>query len=139
MKLPSGHQPISSSRFCHFATIMHGDFTEDAGVAAAQAMVSSGSLPTAVFGANDLVAAGMLDRFEDHGLQVPGDVSIVGYDNTFLAGLHRIALTTIDQPRARMGRLALELLLERIDGRREPRTHLTEPTLVVRKTSGRAP
>jgi DNA-binding LacI/PurR family transcriptional regulator len=130
---------MQEAGLARFATIMHGDFTEEAGVAAAQAMVASGVLPTAVFGANDLVAAGMLDRFEDHGVQVPGDVSIVGYDNTFLAGLHRIALTTIDQPRAQMGRLALELLLERIDGRREPRTHLTEPTLVVRKTSGPAP
>ena len=119
------------------ATVLAGDFTEEAGVAAAQALVAGGRpLPTAMFGANDLVAAGMLDRFEDHGVEVPEDISIVGYDNTFLAGLHRIALTTIDQPRVEMGRLALELVLERVDGRREARTHLTQPTLVVRKTSG---
>jgi DNA-binding LacI/PurR family transcriptional regulator len=121
------------------AEILPGDFTEEAGVAAAEAMLARGALPTAVFGANDLVAAGMLDRFEDEGVSVPADISIVGFDNTFLAALHRIALTTIDQPRVQMGRLALELLLERVDGRRETRTHLTEPTLVVRKTSGPAP
>ena len=67
---------------------------------------------------------------------MPGDVSIVGYDNTFLAGLHHIALTTIDQPRAEMGRLALELCWSASTAAREPRTHLTQPTLVVRKTSG---
>jgi len=136
----SGYErAMEEAGLARFATVLHGDFTEESGVAAAGAMLAAGALPTAVFGANDLVAAGMLDHFEDHGVQVPEDVSIVGYDNTFLAGLHRISLTTIDQPRALMGRLALELLLERVDGRREPRTHLTEPTLVVRSTSGPVP
>ena len=69
-----------------FATVLAGDFTEDAGVAAAGALIAGGGeLPTAVFGANDLVAAGMLDRFEDERVDVPEDISIVGYDNTFLA------------------------------------------------------
>ena len=119
--------------------VIPGDFTEDAGVTAARELLSGKTMPTAVFAANDLVAAGMLDQFEDHGVRVPEDVSIVGYDNTFIAGLHRMSLTTIDQPRVQMGRLALELLLERVDGRRDPKLHLTEPTLVVRATSGPAP
>lgn len=117
--------------------IVAGDYTELAGVQAAERLLDSGDLPTAVFAANDLVAAGAIDRLEDAGLRVPEDVSVVGYDNTFLAALHHVSLTTVDQPRPAIGARAFEALLERTEeGRTAPLHARITPSLVVRSTTG---
>ena len=117
--------------------VVSGEFTEVAGVRAAERLLAVGELPTAIFAANDLVAAGAMDRLEDDGLGIPRDVSIIGYDNTFLAALHHMSLTTIDQPRPELGRLAMTMLVERIDDGRSAAAHLKlQPSLVIRATTG---
>jgi DNA-binding LacI/PurR family transcriptional regulator len=121
------------------ARVLPGDFTEQAGVTAAQHLLADGSLPTAIFAANDLVASGAIDTLENAGVKVPDDVSVMGFDNTFLARLRQVSLTTIDQPTGELGRTAMELLVERIDGaRRDAVVHLTTPSLVVRRTTAPA-
>jgi DNA-binding LacI/PurR family transcriptional regulator len=119
--------------------VVGGDFTEAAGLTGVERILERGRVPTAIFAANDLVAIGALARLEDAGYRVPDDVSIIGYDNTNVSALRHVNLTTIAQSQAGMGRRAVELLLERIGGRREARHEITPAELVVRTTTGPAP
>jgi DNA-binding LacI/PurR family transcriptional regulator len=121
------------------ARVLAGEFHERAGVDAAGRLLRGASLPTAIIAANDLVAVGLIDRLEQDGVRIPEDVSVIGYDNTFIAGLAHVQLTTINQPRREMGVEAFALLLERAAGRSERVTRVHEPTLVVRSTTGPPP
>lgn len=101
-----------------------------------QSLIDSGDLPTAVFVANDFAALGALDAIDEAGLEVPEDISVVGYDDSALSHIRRIALTTVAQPSVEMGRTAVRLLIERIqEGRSDPRHIVLPPQLVVRGTS----
>ncbi len=116
--------------------VVPGVFTEASGVDAAEMALKQDPSFTAVFAGNDMSALGALDALDAAGLRVPDDVSLVGYDNTFIAALRHIGLTTIDQGRDRIGRLAVEMLIERVeDGRTVARHLTTPPTLVVRNTT----
>ncbi|MEL7159042.1 MAG: LacI family DNA-binding transcriptional regulator [Actinomycetota bacterium] len=116
--------------------VLSGDFTESSGTQGVEDLLERPELPTALFAANDLVAVAAIDRLEDAGLRIPDDISVVGYDNTSLAALNHISLTTIDQPRVEMGQAALRCAIERIDhGRRAPVAQVLAPQLVVRHTT----
>jgi DNA-binding LacI/PurR family transcriptional regulator len=118
------------------STVAGGDYTEDGGARGVGALLRGTDVPTAIFAANDLAAVGALQALAEHGLRVPEDVSLVGYDNTALAALGHINLTTVDQPRRDMGATAVRLLLERLDeGRSRARHLVVAPSLVVRGTA----
>ncbi|MGI9624432.1 MAG: LacI family DNA-binding transcriptional regulator [Acidimicrobiales bacterium] len=116
--------------------IIPGSFTEAAGNEGVDRLLREAELPTAVFAGNDLMATGALDRLESEGLTVPGDVSLVGFDNTALAALGQIGLTTVNQPRHTLGELAAAALIERIEGKRSSAVHkVLAPSLVPRTTT----
>jgi DNA-binding LacI/PurR family transcriptional regulator len=117
------------------AQVMTGDFTEEAGAHAAGRLLHGPTLPTAIFTANDVSAVGAIDEIERCGLVVPDDVAVVGFDNTSLAALNHIGLTTIDQPRREMGASAARMLIEAINDRGELSDVLMPPSLVVRRTT----
>ncbi|WP_330229282.1 LacI family transcriptional regulator [Nocardia sp. NBC_00508] len=119
--------------------VVPSEHTDSAGMAAVRKLLnlfSRDNFPTALVCGNDFNAVGAMSALEEAGLRVPEDVSVVGYDNTSLAALRHVALTTIDQPRIQMGRLAIEALTERLrDGRTAPVRRRLQPSLVVRSTT----
>ncbi|MEZ5294963.1 MAG: LacI family DNA-binding transcriptional regulator [Ilumatobacteraceae bacterium] len=117
-----------------------GDFTEASGATAAEHALSDGRPVTAIFAGNDLSALGALDVIDDAGLRVPDDVSLVGYDNTFVSALRHIELTTIDQRQPELAALAVDALVGRVTGERTAVQHIViPPELVVRKTTAAPP
>jgi DNA-binding LacI/PurR family transcriptional regulator len=118
--------------------VVGGDFTEEAGARGAERLLRSAVLPTAIFTANDLSAVGAIDVVERNGLGVPEDVNVVGFDNTSIAALNHICLTTIDQPRREMGAAATAMLLDSINDRGELSDVLMSPSLIVRRTTAPA-
>jgi DNA-binding LacI/PurR family transcriptional regulator len=123
--------------------VVASEHTDTAGAKAVREMMDrfpGRRLPTAVVAGNDFNAVGAISALEDSGFRVPEDVSVVGYDNTSLAALRHVSLTTVDQPSVQIGRLAAEALLQRVRGERtEPVRHLLHPTLVVRATTAGPP
>ncbi|MFV1999461.1 MAG: LacI family DNA-binding transcriptional regulator [Acidimicrobiia bacterium] len=114
-----------------------GGFTEEGGNAGIRTLLARRPRPTAIFVANDLAAIAVLEVLDTEGLSVPQDVSVVGYDNTAMSASHRLGLTTVDQPRHDMGRMAAELVIARIDHDRHTASHVVlSPKLVVRETTG---
>lgn len=111
-----------------------GDFTEAGGHEAMNTLLSARKKPTAVFAANDFSALGALAAAQGRGIEVPKQLSIIGYDNTPLSQLSRIGLTSIDQPRQLLASEAVRLLLERIDGRSKA-VHLVVPPSLVERTT----
>ena len=93
--------------------------------------------PDAIFCANDLIATGALTALHDAGLDVPGDVAVIGMDNTYLCDVVYPRLTSVDIGASRRGHAAAELLMKRIElPSRRARIIDVPPTLVVRETCG---
>ncbi len=101
-------------------------------------LLSSGKRFTALFAFNDISAIGAIRALAEAGLNVPEDVSVIGFDDIHAAAFHNPALTTIRQPLYQMGQLAAEHLLKRIangSAATFPELVMVEPELIVRQST----
>lgn len=121
--------------------IIPGDFSLAAGCVAAKAWLALNDRPTAVFCASDLLALGFISELARHGLKVPDDVSVIGFDDIDLAEQFIPPLTTIRQDRLRIGETAANMLLERLDVGSDATTEFTSivPVSLVVRDSTAAP
>lgn len=120
-------------------TMQQGFSTFDSGVRSAKELLSLDPRPTAIFAANDDMAAGVIYEAQELGLRVPDDLSIAGFDDTLLASRIWPGLTTVRQPTREMGETAALLLIDRVMGRRAEASAPIPTELVVRRSTGRAP
>ncbi|HVX47722.1 MAG TPA: substrate-binding domain-containing protein [Mycobacteriales bacterium] len=108
----------------------------EGGEAAIMSAVSASNPPPAIFCVNDLVALGVLRALMRRGIAVPDDVAVVGYDDVEFAAMLSTPLTSVRQPKYRLGQAAAELLLaEADDGDHRHEQRLFQPELVVRESS----
>ncbi len=125
--LPEMGQPV----------LYEGDFGLEGGRRAARELLSTGASPSAVVVANDLMALGFVQECHSAGLQVPHDISVVGFDDIAFAALSDPPLTTVCLPRTELGRQAFKALVACIEHPERQGIEIKVPTyLVVRASTG---
>ena len=122
------------------AMVIPGGHSEEAGTRAVAALMSTHPRPTAVIAFNDRVAVGLLDGLLRAGVEVPGDMSVAGYDDSPLSRLAHIGLTTVSQESHGLTEHAVAAVVERLDGGRTGHREIVlRPRLVVRTTTATPP
>ena len=115
--------------------IVESHFDFEGGIVGTQKLLSLSDRPTAIFCCSDTIAIGAYQAIQNQGLRIPQDISIMGYDDIELARYLFPSLSTISQPKAELGKLAVETLLQRIQEPNENyRTLVLEPTCILRES-----
>lgn len=113
--------------------ILSGNFNLSSGYEQMHKLLDSSSPPTAVFASNDMMALGAMNAIRERGLDIPSDISVVGFDDIPQASTTHPKLTTVRQPLEQMGRFGVQLLLEQIANPDRTPSHTTLATeLIIR-------
>ena len=115
--------------------IIESDFECEGGYPAFKKMAQRGALPSSIFVSNDMMAMGVINAANELDIKVPDDLSIIGYDDIHIAKFMSPSLTTIHQPKYRLGQAAVETLVRKLDEKStEAQVVQLEPALVERKS-----
>jgi len=118
---------------------VRGDYSIESGAAVMPEIIVSG-MPEAIFAANDRMALGILQYCRTQGIRIPEDLSLAGFDDTFFSQYIHPSLTTVRQPILEMGSLAMEKLIQLIEGHPLASPHVILPApLIVRESCGCKP
>ncbi len=115
--------------------VVEGAYTFESGVACAERLLAGKVRPTAIFAGNDEMAMGAYVAVRRAGLSIPDDISIVGYDDTPMAGRVWPPMTTVRHPIRQMGKAAAELLLRTVGGGKTENIQTFTPDIVVREST----
>ncbi|SFN45021.1 transcriptional regulator, LacI family [Streptomyces sp. cf124] len=121
------------------ARVVHSGYSEEGGYRGAMELLTLERPPTAIFAGADVAATGVFRAAAELGLRIPGDLSLAGYNNTSVASLAPVSLTSVDQAGAMMGETAARLLLERIENRRDRAVVMASAPHLVSRGSTAAP
>ncbi|MEV5157181.1 LacI family DNA-binding transcriptional regulator [Streptomyces sp. NPDC053728] len=121
------------------ARVLHAAYSDEGGFKAGMTLLTAARRPTAVMTGADVAALGVYRAAHELGLRIPEDVSLVGYNNTALAALATVQLTSVDQAGHTMGSTAARMLIERVEGRRDRAMQTTMTPRLVQRGSIAAP
>ncbi len=113
-----------------------GDFDRKQARLSVEAWLASGTEIDAVFAADDEMAIGVLAAFEHAGIRVPQDIALVGFDDMYLSQYLNPPLTTVNAPTEQVGRVAIQLLLQKIQGQHTDNLVLLPTELIIRQSCG---
>jgi LacI family transcriptional regulator len=120
--------------------VREGDFLQPSGFRQAHSLFEMQDPPTAIVASNDVMALGAMDAAKAAGLRIGKDISIIGFDDIYMASHTYPPLTTIRQPLANMGETALDMLVSLLQGRTLlNHRHELATELIIRESTGRIP
>ena len=113
-----------------------GDLSMEDGYSCTLGLLKNQNPPTAILAANNLMAIGALKAARDEGRDVPGDLSVIGFDDSLLSKVVNPSLTVIKQPLQQIGEAAVKLLMNQLEGNQKPETIQLHTRIVIRESYG---